>query len=243
MGVLLVQQTKINVAVKSQPPPVEKEAASVTETAEQSTTNQDNNDTNYTGSIKNIKLSEGGDEVTIKADMHNKPINGKSSKKKFSTAENQSGIRSNVGIIGEESHEPMNSSVVARKGVDRNSVVPRKGVTDETTVSGSHRFKINTNKTVQPVKEKDVKLLDVTLSKTVKKKPVTSDKDSDDGDGLSFVESSSTGQDYMLTGVLIFVCIWATIFGALFFYKRAGEFWDRRHYRRMDFLVEGMYND
>lgn len=256
--ILLVCPRLIQGSVAGVYVPEIEETTSRTEAADQSKTIEDEDHTRYKGDFKNSKASsegkvslEGGDKVNLTNEEHDKPVNTNTDETKVSEPNIQPKEEGKPlrGLhFGElsDSHESMNSSVVARKGVDGNSVVPRKGVTlykNNETDSDTHRTKINTNKTVASVKEEGVASRENQLSKAIKKKPVTSDKDSDDGDSHSFIESSSTGQDYVLTGVLIFVCIWASIFGTLFFYKRAGEFWDRRHYRRMDFLVEGMYND
>lgn len=250
---LLIQES---IVVGVYEPPGTEATASRPEAVDQSKTIEDEDHTRYNDDSKNSKaplegkVSEGGDKVTLTTDQHGKLLISNETNGRKPEIQPKDGEKQLHGLnFGElsESHEPINSSVVARKGVDRNSVVPRKGVSlyknNETTNSDTHRTKINTLKTVASVKEEGVASLEFPLSKAIKKKPVTSDKDSDDGDSHSFIESSSTGQDYVLTGVLIFVCIWASIFGGLFFFKRAGEFWDRRHYRRMDFLVEGMYND
>lgn len=236
---LLIKQS---VFISVYDPPGTEPATSVSDITNQSEAKEDESYVkNNRG--KNAKLSEGGDDLHVDIPKLDKPLKEEDDKKILSPTENVPKTEE-LGV----SNETKNSSVVARKGAQNSSVVPRKGVpTDkshEETDSNIHRTTINTNKTMQPAKEEGVTSQENTLSKVIKKKPVTSDKDSvDDDDSHSYSESSSTGQDYMLTGVLIFVCIWASIFGALFFYKRAGEFWDRRHYRRMDFLVEGMYND
>lgn len=83
------------------------------------------------------------------------------------------------------------------------------------------------------------------LNTTHSKKPeyVSDEKDDDDFDKYSIIKTSTTGEDYVIIGIVIVIGIWFSVFGALIFYRRAGEYWDRRHYRRMDFLVEGMYND
>jgi len=78
----------------------------------------------------------------------------------------------------------------------------------------------------------------------VKKPEVVSDADdADEFDKYTIIKTSTTGEDYVIIGIVIVIGIWFSVFGALIFYRRAGEYWDRRHYRRMDFLVEGMYND
>lgn len=49
--------------------------------------------------------------------------------------------------------------------------------------------------------------------------------------------------DYVVPVVLVIMTIPLVIVLALFLYKKGSEFWERRHYRRMDFLIDGMYNE
>uniref|UniRef100_A0A1B6KZF1 Uncharacterized protein n=1 Tax=Graphocephala atropunctata TaxID=36148 RepID=A0A1B6KZF1_9HEMI len=155
-----------------------------------------------------------------------------------------------------------------RKGVDENqvpSVVARKGVNQEGSDhhSAGNNSLISENPTILkestlPMNTEKPVLLNITeyqaQGKTNKlneknqkvshaKKPdfVSDEGDTEDND--RYIKSSTTGEDYVVIGIVIVIGIWFSVFGALIFYRRAGEYWDRRHYRRMDFLVEGMYND
>uniref|UniRef100_A0A1B6D7U2 Uncharacterized protein n=1 Tax=Clastoptera arizonana TaxID=38151 RepID=A0A1B6D7U2_9HEMI len=122
----------------------------------------------------------------------------------------------------------------------QNSVVPRKGVEKENNLTATNvpeNEDIVTAITTKPEKSLNNSVI-INQHLEIKKKPESASDDTKD-EGNNF----SSGKDYVLTGIAIFICIWGLIFGVLFFYKRAGEIWDRRHYRRMDFLVEGMYND
>jgi len=49
--------------------------------------------------------------------------------------------------------------------------------------------------------------------------------------------------DYIVPVIITIVAL--PILGAAIFvlYKRGRDCWDKRHYRRMDFLIDGMYND
>ena len=49
--------------------------------------------------------------------------------------------------------------------------------------------------------------------------------------------------NYVIPIVLVIMTIPLVIVLALFLYKKGSEFWERRHYRRMDFLIDGMYNE
>lgn len=63
----------------------------------------------------------------------------------------------------------------------------------------------------------------------------------------SRTKSSSLGMprkiDYIAPVIITIIAI--PILGAAIFmlYRRGRDCWDKRHYRRMDFLIDGMYND
>jgi hypothetical protein len=49
--------------------------------------------------------------------------------------------------------------------------------------------------------------------------------------------------DYVIPVVLVILAVPLFIVLVVFFYKKSVEFWERRHYRQMDFLIDGIYND
>lgn len=49
--------------------------------------------------------------------------------------------------------------------------------------------------------------------------------------------------DYVVPIVIAMLAIPFLIVMGTFLYKKSRDFWDRRHYRRMDFLIDGMYNE
>jgi hypothetical protein len=49
--------------------------------------------------------------------------------------------------------------------------------------------------------------------------------------------------DYVIPVVFVILAVPLIIVLAVFLYKKGSEFWERRHYRRMDFLIDGMYNE
>lgn len=132
-----------------------------------------------------------------------------------------------------------------RKGVPQiSSIVPRKGVPEDggnKSVTLDNKEHLPSNTPNEPTQTFKTPLL---VSVHNKKPEYVSDKeDVDDFDKYSIIKTSTTGEDYVIIGIVIVIGIWFSVFGGLIFYRRAGEYWDRRHYRRMDFLVEGMYND
>ena len=80
-----------------------------------------------------------------------------------------------------------------------------------------------------------------------KKPPVTLDAVNDLPANLSTQSVSDSTDlsrtDYVIPIVLVIMAIPLVIVLALFLYKKGSEFWERRHYRRMDFLIDGMYNE
>ena len=82
------------------------------------------------------------------------------------------------------------------------------------------------------------------------KKPlVTSDIVYDSSENMTFREqqladdSTQSKTDYVVPVVAIILAIPLVIILAIIIYKKGSEFWERRHYRRMDFLIDGMYNE
>ncbi|KAG8296767.1 hypothetical protein J6590_049791 [Homalodisca vitripennis] len=153
------------------------------------------------------------------------------------------------------------SSVVARKGVDpdgtgdhyslggNNSSGKSVGLSSKEStvpVNTEKPASLNTTEDQTHVQSNQLNEKNVGVQKIsqAKKSEVVSDVgDTEDYDQYLIIKTSTTGEDYVIIGVVIVIGIWFSVFAALIFYRRAGEYWDRRHYRRMDFLVEGMYND
>jgi hypothetical protein len=80
------------------------------------------------------------------------------------------------------------------------------------------------------------------------KKPLfTLDAANDSPANLSFQSPShSKGlnrTDYVVPVVCAILAVPLFIVSSIFLYRKGSEFWERRHYRRMDFLIDGMYND
>lgn len=55
--------------------------------------------------------------------------------------------------------------------------------------------------------------------------------------------SSGPAFDYVVPIVIAMLAVPLLAVIGTFLYKKSRDFWDRRHYRRMDFLIDGMYND
>ena len=63
------------------------------------------------------------------------------------------------------------------------------------------------------------------------------------GISIESVTQKSKKTDYVvpIVAVIMSVPLVAIVFSVL--YKRGADWWQHRHYRRMDFLIEGMYNN
>lgn len=49
--------------------------------------------------------------------------------------------------------------------------------------------------------------------------------------------------DYIIPIAITIVALPILGIASFFLYNRGKDCWDKRHYRRMDFLIDGMYND
>ncbi|KAJ9594380.1 hypothetical protein L9F63_014170 [Diploptera punctata] len=89
------------------------------------------------------------------------------------------------------------------------------------------------------------------LSVDRNKKPlVTTDIAYDTKKNMTFREQQLAGNkdtenrtNYVVPVVAIIFTMPLIIIFVIILYKKGSEFWDRRHYRRMDFLIDGMYNE
>ncbi|XP_046993170.1 uncharacterized protein LOC124605490 [Schistocerca americana] len=77
-----------------------------------------------------------------------------------------------------------------------------------------------------------------------KSKPlVTSDTDIEMKQQKSPQSSSSEKSDFVIPVVLLILAVPVVVVLAMLFYRKGTEFWERRHYSKMDFLIDGMYNE
>lgn len=90
-----------------------------------------------------------------------------------------------------------------------------------------------------------------TIRSTRKRKPkqrvTVGDQDADMPIPTSSTEQSPVGtsrkMNYIIPAAITLTTL--PLMGAVFYilYKRGRDYWDKRHYRRMDFLINGMYNE
>ncbi|CAD6208808.1 GSCOCG00003615001-RA-CDS [Cotesia congregata] len=128
-------------------------------------------------------------------------------------------------------------NVKPRKGVISKTIVARKGV--ETAENSSHlnsshslseiSDKHDNNKSVKP-KPTVTTVDDLEEEEKVVKKPL---KSSDTSNKLNYI-LPVVATIFLLPIVIVFI---------MFIYNNYCDCWEKRHYRRMDFLVDGMYNE
>lgn len=91
-------------------------------------------------------------------------------------------------------------------------------------------------------KSDDVYRANIPLKK--KSKPlVTSDTDSEQKQQKIPQSSSAEKSDFVIPVVVLILAVPIVIVLAMLFYRKGTEFWERRHYSKMDFLIDGMYNE
>lgn len=82
----------------------------------------------------------------------------------------------------------------------------------------------------------------------IPKPTLTSGEGNDDGEGMpSSATQTEFGMpkkiDYVIPVVITIMATPILGIAAYILYTRGRDCWDKRHYRRMDFLIDGMYND
>lgn len=124
------------------------------------------------------------------------------------------------------------------------NVKPKKKLND---TEQSVKSKVTGNKTVQ-----DVIVVPLKVNLTVikpKPKPTATTGEGDDDQKMPPIPTQKPllGMprkiDYIVPIVITVMAVPLLAIGAFVLYKRSRDCWDRRHYRRMDFLIDGMYND
>lgn len=143
---------------------------------------------------------------------------------------------------------------------DKNSK-PRKGVTlitDLPSTVANNASVAAKNATVAP-KSTTKKTVKPTTKKVIKKplftehieKPIIKDNSKDDIDDSIVINSSNNNKshrntnqaDYIIPIVAVILSVPLVAIAMAYLYKRGADWYQHRNYRRMDFLIEGMYNN
>jgi hypothetical protein len=166
-----------------------------------------------------------------------------------------------------ESGYDKNSSIKARKGVspnveDTNSTLVScaccvKNITAEQLKNCTCcQVELKTSSTPTPVTQqvevqssdvtanvtKTTAMAEVTPAPTVAPSPVPHHHKPNVTSDVPEQQVPAKQEDYVIPVVgIIFAIPLIIILGALV-YKKGADLWERRHYRRMDFLIDGIYN-
>lgn len=129
---------------------------------------------------------------------------------------------------------PENSTLMLNKLSSTNiSVIPHvKGILKENMSD----FSIN------ETEQNNIKSFP-TLSRKKSKPLTTLDEFKRNTSSVNANPSTPKKNDYVIPVVAVILAVPLISVLVMFFYKKGTEFWERRHYRRMDFLIDGMYND
>ncbi|KAJ8675508.1 hypothetical protein QAD02_011294 [Eretmocerus hayati] len=163
------------------------------------------------------------------------------------------GSKARKGAIDKsaEKIDPINSKTVI---VPLETVNNRKNMTlpavKKLPVNVSKVSKNFDNVNLSPVSEVILKGAEAEVKKPVgKPKPVFTESDGKAPDGPIPASptraslSTPSKIDYIVPAAITLTAL--PLLGAAFLvlYRRGRDYWDKRHYRRMDFLIDGMYNE
>ncbi|OXU30841.1 hypothetical protein TSAR_012645 [Trichomalopsis sarcophagae] len=128
---------------------------------------------------------------------------------------------------------------------------PKKEIVANTSTTLSTTEKSTTELHVAPVREAFEEKANNTISTTRKPKPkperTIGGNEADEPIPAYPTNKSPLGMpskiDYIVPVVITITAL--PLLGVAFYvlYKRGRDYWDKRHYRRMDFLIDGMYNE
>lgn len=157
---------------------------------------------------------------------------------------NSSVLQNSSNISTSTTENPLSSNVEQKKNAHS---VPRKGVNYTEAVL------LNTSSQSIP----PVAVFTTTTVKPIVKKPTVTENSDGDFDPskakseahlepvtnllIENKEHNSATYVIPIVGVILSVPLVAIVTSIV--YKRGSEWWQHRHYRRMDFLIEGMYNN
>uniref|UniRef100_A0A6M2DZ43 Putative mucin-5ac n=1 Tax=Xenopsylla cheopis TaxID=163159 RepID=A0A6M2DZ43_XENCH len=68
-------------------------------------------------------------------------------------------------------------------------------------------------------------------------------KSTTSGLSIAIAIESRGHPDYIVPVVITIFAVPLFVICSVFLVRKARDFWEKRHYRRMDFLIDGMYND
>ncbi|XP_071452695.1 uncharacterized protein [Hetaerina americana] len=192
----------------------------------------------YTSEKINLVVTEGGTNVSTldKTGTNFQVVN----ENPLKTIVAEGGLQESAGerIMPNSTAIPVSSDLdphsVIIEGIssmNEGKIIARKGVVLDNNTMGDNEDR----RTGEIVKNNS--MTSGSLSHSRKHKPVVTD---DNNETLS---ENIPKVDYVIAIVCSAFSLPLLIVLAMYLYKKGLDLWERRHYNRMDFLIEGMYND
>ncbi|KOC71092.1 hypothetical protein WH47_01735 [Habropoda laboriosa] len=143
------------------------------------------------------------------------------------------------------------SVIHSSEHIDMNANSSKSNITDKNVYNASNDT-VNTTLNSTNVSQKLPTNVPATASVIQEHKPkptatVIDEPNSDKQAFIPHIKGSRLGMpkkiDYVLPVIVTLIAL--PVLGAIIFmvYKQGRDCWDKRHYKRMDFLIDGMYND
>ncbi|XP_046394206.1 uncharacterized protein LOC124161967 [Ischnura elegans] len=127
--------------------------------------------------------------------------------------------------------DPHSAIIEGMSSMKEGKIIARKGVALENVT-------VSNNEVHKPIEiVKNVSFPNGNSSVTRKPKPAVTD------DGDESISDYIRKMDYIIPIVCTVFSVPLLIVLAIYLYKRGADLWERRHYNRMDFLIEGIYNE
>ncbi|XP_019869077.1 uncharacterized protein LOC109597760 [Aethina tumida] len=133
------------------------------------------------------------------------------------------------------------SSIVPKKGVNNEDIPPIVTPTPDTVQKTTKNTTVAKPVPQKPKITESLQDDDVLLKEQIKINSTTPKIEEVHVDVYSDRESHSADYVVPIVAVILSVPLVAIIISVL--YKKAADWWTHRNYRRMDFLIEGMYNN
>ncbi|KAJ8870971.1 hypothetical protein PR048_027273 [Dryococelus australis] len=127
-----------------------------------------------------------------------------------------------------------NNSETAPRKQTENVKISKPAVLHGHVVSASHNNSISKSDAPHNIHNSIVKKV---------LKPATTTGIDESKEQFFPTDTPASKGDYIIPIIGIILAVPMVVILFMFFYKRSAEFWERRHYKRMDFLIDGMYND
>lgn len=188
------------------------------------------------GSVTSFQNSKDTSSKRILSDSSEREIISGSVLEKKNATQNLAQFDDNSKLQNAEGISSMNKGkITARKGV--NDLKPVSPVSSNINEKTENPEPITHPPLVILKDDKPLTTINTNISRERMSKPMVTDVSN---------ESSiypSKKMDYIVSIMCTAFSIPLLIVLAVYLYKKGADFWERRHYNRMDFLIEGIYNE